>query len=155
MIDLQGEIERARRSDGRLVLAFVDVNGLKAINDARGHTAGDQVLRDVVVALRTELRSYDLVVRYGGDEFLCAFSGAGIESARRRLDEVAKNLTDRSPEASVSIGLAALQEPDTVDELIQRADVAMYAARRQARKQAASPPGIPGSAKPPRNAKPT
>ncbi len=132
LVDLQREIDRARRSDGRLVLAFVDVDGLKAINDVQGHAAGDQLLRDVALALRTELRSYDLVVRYGGDEFFCTLSGSDIEGARRRFDEVARDLTERSPEASVSVGLAALADPDTLDELIGRADAALYAGRRGA-----------------------
>jgi diguanylate cyclase (GGDEF)-like protein len=132
LVDLQREIDRERRSDGRLVLAFVDVDGLKAVNDVQGHAAGDQLLRDVALALRNELRSYDLVVRYGGDEFLCTLSGSDIEGARRRFDEVARNLTDRSPEASVSVGLAALADPDTLDELIGRADAALYAGRRGA-----------------------
>jgi len=133
LADVEREIERARRSDGRLVLAFVDVDGLKAINDVHGHAAGDQLLRDVALALRTGLRSYDLVVRYGGDEFLCALPGTDVERARRRFDEVARNLTERSPGASVSTGLAALENPDTLDELTGRADAALYAGRGRAR----------------------
>jgi diguanylate cyclase (GGDEF)-like protein len=78
-VDLQREIEQERRSDGRFVLAFVDVDSLKAINDAQGHAAGDQLLRDVGTALRTGLRSYDVVVRYGGDEFLCGLSRTAIQ----------------------------------------------------------------------------
>jgi diguanylate cyclase (GGDEF)-like protein len=129
LADLEREINRARRSDGRLVLAFVDVDGLKAINDVHGHAVGDQLLRDVAVALKTGLRSYDLVVRYGGDEFLCALPGTDIEGARRRFDEVARNLTDRDPRASVSLGLAQLENTDTLDDLTARADTALYAGR--------------------------
>jgi diguanylate cyclase (GGDEF)-like protein len=129
VVDLQLEIDRVRRSDGRLVLAFVDVDGLKATNDAEGHAAGDQLLHDVGVALRTGLRSYDLVVRYGGDEFLCALPGTDVEGARRRFDEVARNLTEKNPRASVSMGLAPLEDGDTLDELTARADRALYAAR--------------------------
>jgi diguanylate cyclase (GGDEF)-like protein len=135
MVDLQREIDRARRSNGRLVLAFVDVDGLKAINDAQGHAAGDRLLRDVVAALRTGLRSYDLVVRYGGDEFLCALLDSDIEGARRRFDEVARNLTTTSPRSSVSTGLAALETQETLDELTARADADLYAGRRHAREQ--------------------
>src|SRR5436190_17674822 len=119
VMDLQREIDRARRSDGRLVLAFVDVDGLKTVNDDHGHAAGDQLLRDVALALRTGLRSYDLVMRYGGDEFLCALPGTGIEGARRRFDEVARKLTERSPGASVSTGLATLEDTDALDELTE------------------------------------
>jgi diguanylate cyclase (GGDEF)-like protein len=129
VVDLQLEIDRVLRSDGRLVLAFVDVDGLKATNDAEGHAAGDQLLHDVGVALRTGLRSYDLVVRYGGDEFLCALPGTDVEGARRRFDEVARNLTEKNPRASVSMGLAPLEDGDTLDELTARADRALYAAR--------------------------
>ncbi|MEA2429089.1 MAG: diguanylate cyclase [Thermoleophilaceae bacterium] len=140
VVDLQREIDRAHRSDGRFVLAFVDVDGLKAINDLEGHAAGDQLLRAVGDALRTGLRSYDLVVRYGGDEFLCALPGTNLEGARRRFDEVAQDLTERSPGASVSIGLAALENTDTLGELITRADTDLYAGRRGARGPADSQP---------------
>jgi diguanylate cyclase (GGDEF)-like protein len=135
LLDLRREIARARRSDGRLVLAFVDVDGLKPINDLQGHAAGDALLRDVAAALRTALRSYDLVVRYGGDEFLCALTGTDAEGARRRFDEVARRLTERTEGASVSVGLAALENPDTLEELIGRADAALYAGRRSAQAQ--------------------
>ena len=133
LAELEREIARTRRSDGRLVLAFVDVDGLKAVNDLHGHAAGDQLLRDVALALRTGLRSYDLVIRYGGDEFLCALPGTGIEGARRRFDDVARKLTEKRPEASVSIGLAALEDTDALDELTERADAALYAGRGRGR----------------------
>ena len=130
LADLEREIDRARRTDGRLVLGFIDVDGLKVINDVHGHAAGDQLLREVGRALITGLRSYDLVVRYGGDEFLCVLPGTDIEGARRRLDRMARDLTAMSPRASLSIGLAALEDRDTLDELTARADAALYAARR-------------------------
>ena len=142
LADLKREIDRARRSDGRLVLAFVDVDGLKAINDLQGHAAGDRLLRAVAAALRTGLRSYDLVIRYGGDEFLCALPGTDIDGARRRFDDVASDLTERSPRASVSSGWAKLEDSDTLDELIARADADLYGRRRQReREHAAAEPG--------------
>jgi diguanylate cyclase (GGDEF)-like protein len=133
---LQHEIDRARRSGERLVVAFVDVDGLKQVNDGDGHAAGDQVLRAVAAALLGGLRSYDLVVRYGGDEFLCGLPGSDLEGARRRLDAVAGILADRNPSASVSMGLAELTDSDTLDLLIARADAALYADRRDARGRA-------------------
>ena len=139
LADLAREIDRARRSDGRLVLAFVDVDGLKATNDVDGHSAGDELLRNVAVALRTGLRSYDLVVRYGGDEFLCALPGTDVESARLRFAEVTRELTERNPRASVSTGLAELQGSDTLDRLIARADEALYAGRRPLDREHAAP----------------
>src|SRR5437879_3714074 len=61
--ELQHEIDRTRRQGGPMVVAFIDVDGLKAVNDKRGHAAGDQLLRDVAEALKQGLRSYDLVLR--------------------------------------------------------------------------------------------
>jgi len=135
-VDLQREIDRARRSDGLLVLAFVDVDGLKAINDTHGHAAGDRALRAVADALLDGLRSYDLVVRYGGDEFLCGLPGSDLDAAQRRFDAVARTLAEQTPATSVSIGLAELANPDTLDALTARADASLYAARRNARDDA-------------------
>jgi diguanylate cyclase (GGDEF)-like protein len=136
MVDLRREIDRARRSGGALILAFVDVDGLKAINDTHGHAAGDQALRAVAGALLGGLRSYDLVVRHGGDEFLCGLPGTDLAGAERRFDAVAKALTDQNPGTSVSIGLAELAALETLDSVIARADAALYAARRETRGRA-------------------
>jgi diguanylate cyclase (GGDEF)-like protein len=135
-LDLQREIDRAGRSDGLLILAFVDVDGLKAINDTQGHAAGDRALRAVAAALVGGLRSYDLVVRYGGDEFLCGLPGSDLDAAQRRFDAVARTLADKNPGTSVSIGLAELANPDTLDALTARADASLYAGRRKARGRA-------------------
>src|SRR5262249_2338892 len=71
---LRNEIERARRADGRFVIAFVDVDDLKGVNDRDGHAAGDRVLRTLAATMRANLRSYDPIVRFGGDEFVCGIS---------------------------------------------------------------------------------
>ncbi len=129
LIEIQREIDRAQRTDGRLVVAFVDVDGLKRTNDVHGHAAGDELLRHLVAALRAGLRSYDLVVRYGGDEFVCALPGADLASAERRFRVAARELSERNADASVSVGLAEFERGDTVEALIGRADAALYARR--------------------------
>ena len=88
LADLDHEIDRARRTTNVLALAYVDVVGLKAENDARGHAAGDALLQRAVRAIRGHLRSYDTIVRVGGDEFVCVMSGATIEDARQRFDAI-------------------------------------------------------------------
>lgn len=128
--ELQHEIDRARRQGHPLVVAFIDVNGLKVVNDREGHAAGDQLLREVTEALRQGLRSYDLLFRYGGDEFVCAFSDADVEHADQRLRGVADVLEGSATHPSIAWGLAELAGTDGVDDLVDRADSALYMARR-------------------------
>lgn len=127
--ELQREIERARRTEQDLVAVYLDVDGLKQVNDTHGHGAGDQLLRDVVTALRHQMRSYDLLVRLGGDEFLCALPGVTVDEARERLDALAEELRRGPNPASVSVGLAMLRDGDGPQELIDRADRELLAAR--------------------------
>ena len=126
---LQRELDRAARGDGRLVMAFIDVNDLKGANDREGHAGGDRVLQAVVAALRAGLRSFDPIVRYGGDEFVCVLTGAGEEEAQRRFDEINRTVREVHP-AGYSVGLATLERGDTLDALIDRADAAVYRAKR-------------------------
>jgi diguanylate cyclase (GGDEF)-like protein len=139
---LEREIGRARRSGGSLVVAFLDVDGLKKVNDELGHAAGDRLLVDVATVLRTRLRSYDLVMRWGGDEFVCALYGAEPEGALRRLEAVAAGIAAITGGRSVSWGLVVLEASDSAITLIGRADAALYEGRRGA--PAVPPPSEPG-----------
>ena len=132
-VALQHEVDRARRGDGRLVLAFVDVDKLKALNDREGHNAGDALLKAVVSAMRTRLRSFDPVVRYGGDEFICALAGADPEEATARFDEIQDELARDHDDAGISVGVVELMPDERLDELIIRGDAALYAAKGRAR----------------------
>ena len=125
------EIERARRSHQALVLAYVDADGLKGVNDREGHAAGDALLRDLVALLRSKLRPYDPVVRWGGDEFICTISNTNLKDARRRFEEIRVVLANKG--AAVSVGLAVLGEEDTLETLIGRADAALLEARSRKR----------------------
>jgi diguanylate cyclase (GGDEF)-like protein len=130
------EIERARRTSGRLVAAFVDVDDLKSVNDNQGHRAGDQLLRDVATGLANRMRSYDLVVRVGGDEFLCALPDVTPSETRRRFDELVTELHNGPALRSVSFGLSELRHGDSLQELIDRADRDLMANRSRQRSQA-------------------
>jgi diguanylate cyclase (GGDEF)-like protein len=127
--ELQNEIDRARREGGNLVAAFVDVDGLKSVNDRQGHAAGDTLLREVADGLRRHMRSYDLVVRLGGDEFLCALPGVTAAEARTRLVDLTAELGVADVAGSVSFGLAELRQGDFPDSLIERADHDLLATR--------------------------
>ena len=128
---MRHEIERARRLKGDLALAYLDVDGLKEINDRLGHGAGDALLRDLVEALRSRLRPYDPVVRWGGDEFVCAVSDTTVEVAGDRFDEALYVLAESQPGAAISVGLAALRDGDTLETLVDRADQVLLQDRRK------------------------
>jgi diguanylate cyclase (GGDEF)-like protein len=126
---LTAEIARARRGDGRMVLAFIDVNSLREINNSDGHAAGDAVLRDVVAGIRSNIRTYEPIVRYGGDEFVCAMSGVDLRQAQERFDQIRESLERGSTGAEISVGLAELREDDELGDLVERADAALLEAR--------------------------
>jgi diguanylate cyclase (GGDEF)-like protein len=127
---IEREIARAERTHEPLVLVFVDTVGLKRTNDTKGHGAGDRMLREVADCLTADLRSYDVVTRIGGDEFVCALSGQTVEQARVRCEQITAGLAERGNGSMVTVGLAAHRTGDSVEALIDRADQAMLAARR-------------------------
>jgi diguanylate cyclase (GGDEF)-like protein len=126
------ELERTHRLGANLVVAFVDVDGLKHVNDTHGHLAGDALLRLVGDALRTNLRAYDVLVRYGGDELLCAMPNLTAEQALSRFEKIARTLRVAEPGFSITFGLAEAEAADSLEDLIMRADEALLAARRSA-----------------------
>ena len=128
LAELAREVVRAHRTGRSFVLAFVDVDRLKERNDTEGHAAGDALLRSVADAIRGQVREYDLIVRYGGDEFLCGFSDLTLQQAARRFDLARSTLTATGDR--ISVGLAELAPTETLHDLAARADAAMYADRR-------------------------
>jgi len=128
LLEIHREITRAHRTGRPFVLAFIDVDGLKVLNDSQGHAAGDQLLCDVIGAVRDVLREYDLIVRYGGDEFLCGLLDLGLDQARGRFDRANDSLAMR--DAHATVGLAELVPDESLDQLIARADASMYADRQ-------------------------
>ena len=126
MVSLEHEIKRARHGSGRLVLACVDVDGLKQINDRQGHPAGDALLRAVVGAIQTHLHSYDPVVRIGGNQFVCATGDKTPAEARLRFQEIRAKIERTHPCARISVGFAALRPEDTLEQLLKRGDSALY-----------------------------
>lgn len=137
LAELDREISKARRARQPFVLAFIDVDGLKATNDSLGHVAGDQLLRQVVDTIRGHVRSYDLIVRYGGDEFLCGLPDIDLAEAAERFTFVNADLA-AIRQASVTAGIAQLDAHDGLEDLIQRADEALYREREMRRTARAS-----------------
>jgi diguanylate cyclase (GGDEF)-like protein len=123
---LDEELARAARLRTPLSIAFVDVDGLKARNDRHGHAAGDAALVTVAGVLVAGLRSYDSVVRWGGDEFLCVLPGLTAMEADRRLEQCRAVLGSSGGQLTISVGIAARRVGDSPEGLVARADRALY-----------------------------
>ena len=129
LVELEREMIRAKRTSRPFVVAFVDVDGLKSINDSLGHDAGDRLLRRVTDAMRSHLRSYDLIVRFGGDEFVCGLADLSFTEATERFERINADLVgDRR--SSVTVGMAELGADDSLVDLISRADESLYREKR-------------------------
>ena len=135
---LDRELKRCRRMRSSLSLLFMDLDGFKAINDTHGHLAGSRTLVEVGAALEKTVRDADVVIRYGGDEFVILFpetplsGGLVIAERIRQAIESSRFLAsmDLDARVSASIGLAAYPESaDDVRTLIACADQAMYKAK--------------------------
>lgn len=126
-------IARHRRHSTPAAVLFVDLNGLKRLNDAFGHAGGDAALVHVAERLRDGTRGNDCVARIGGDEFCVLLDHAGeaeaLETAERLVDAIGADelIFDGEPmPLSVAIGVTTVEKDDTVETVIARADAAMY-----------------------------
>jgi len=131
MVTLEQEMNRARHENEPLAFACVDVDGLKRVNDSEGHAAGDALLQAVVGAISAHLRSYDPIVRIGGDEFICALADCTTSDARRRFQDIRLTLEQTHPRASCSVGFTEMRDQDTLQQLLERGDVDLYEAKRR------------------------
>lgn len=128
-----------RRHHSPAVVLFADVDGLKCANDTHGHQVGDQLLQDIATTLRAELRDADVVARIGGDEFAAVLSGTGDAAVVvARLQHAADERNRLVPGAvpmSLAVGCALFdpEAPESLNVLVERADAAMYRAKRATR----------------------
>ncbi|WP_411277428.1 diguanylate cyclase, partial [Gaiella sp.] len=123
------EIERSRRAGHPLILLVIDIDGLKLVNDHDGHAAGDTLLRAVSTAITVTLRSYDVTVRWGGDEFVCALPDMTKVAATDRVSQIKRELEVLHPGATICAGLAELRVDDSLESLVARADADLYRAK--------------------------
>jgi diguanylate cyclase (GGDEF)-like protein len=132
------EIEQqARLSGGALSLVLCDIDRFKSVNDTYGHDRGDAVLRDVAYAIRKSLRSFELVYRLGGEEFLVLMPGTSASEAREVAHRLRTNVTEASPgglHLTISVGVATdLGEDLRYEDLFRVADAALLQAKREGR----------------------
>lgn len=130
-------LKQLRRRPGLVTLLFCDLNRFKEVNDSYGHQVGDKLLIELGKRLQSTLRPEDVLARLGGDEFVVLSPGLPTPMAALRLAERLQALVskpwisqDYSITPSMSVGIASTDDPEvTVDELLRRADLAMYAAK--------------------------
>ena len=139
---LQRDIDTAQRHKQPLSVLMIDIDYFKRINDCYGHSAGDLVLVKIAQAIQMQLRSTDALFRYGGEEFLAVLpntceADALVVAERLRASLAALLINFAGEEISItaSLGCATLGSDDSLSSLLQRSDVALYAAKRKGRNQ--------------------
>lgn len=138
---LETLLEESKRSDFPLSLVFLDIDHFKVINDTYGHSAGDEVLRYCGQVLAKNIRRTDVLGRYGGEEFILVLPGSTSENARRVAELLRHSvatqpikLGDQVASVTISVGFAQwLGDQETAQQLIERADQAMYRAKSAGR----------------------
>lgn len=137
---LDQALRNATQDSAPLAVAIFDIDHFKQINDLHGHAAGDKVIRRVGQRAKASLREDDMVGRFGGEEFVCILQGRSALSAELVAERVRKAVqadTDGAaaglPGVTVSIGLAVYAGEASVEDLLQRADKALYMAKRDGR----------------------
>lgn len=128
------EVNRSHRYDLPLTVAYIDLDGFKEINDKLGHRTGDEVLMAVVSTIKANMRSTDILARFGGDEFVILLPATSGEAATAFLDKMHDHLNDMTAQrnwpVTFSIGAATyLKAPQSIEEIIQRADELMYSVK--------------------------
>ncbi len=141
---LYAELERATRYERPLCVAFIDIDNFKSVNDTYGHAAGDVVLRGVAQTISENLRSSDLIGRYGGEEFMLILTETNVEEGAA-LSEKLRTLVERARypiqgntvmTVTISIGVAGgVGQQLRMENLVRDADAAMYSAKSLGRNQ--------------------
>lgn len=134
---LETEVARVRRHGSRLCLALLDIDNFKKLNDAYGHAVGDAALVHLAQVVQQTIRPHDTLARYGGEEFVILLPNTALEDAVSAMQRVQRELTrhyflhdNQKLLITFSCGVAELSLEETAAEALQRADAAMYLAKR-------------------------
>jgi diguanylate cyclase (GGDEF)-like protein/PAS domain S-box-containing protein len=131
--ELARELSRARRSQRPLCVALLDLDHFKAFNDANGHRSGDRLLRRAASGWKLAVRASDFLARYGGEEFAVLLPDCGLDEAMSVIERLRAVTPDGQ---TVSAGVAEWNRYESAEALIDRADLALYKAKRDGRDRA-------------------
>jgi len=133
------EIEKAKRGKQKLSLVIIDIDFFKKINDTHGHLIGDEILSELVKVLEKSLRKYDLLARFGGEEFFVLLPGTSTSHGKRIAERLRKSLSKNSKmkkyEITISLGITEYKNRDTILRMTKRADKALYVSKKNGRDQ--------------------
>ena len=136
--------ELARLTGGSVCVIATDVDNFKQVNDTRGHDAGDAALRDIAYTMRKSLRSFELMYRLGGEEFLIVLPRVGLREGAwigERLRKAVERARPGGQEITISLGVAAAHGDDVeYDSLFAAADGALYEAKNEGRNRVVTRP---------------
>lgn len=139
LFEFSRAIDAARRGGPKGAVIICDLDGFKSVNDHLGHATGDEVLRQIAGLLSRRVRKMDAVARLGGDEFAILLIGADLSVAQQKCQMLARALVNSPPhvkgrpiELGASFGAADYDGSDNEEEVLHRADMAMYADKRRA-----------------------
>lgn len=139
-IEMKQRIAQLRRQDSPFSVLMLDIDHFKSVNDTWGHDAGDIVLVTVAKEIRHTLRDMDVLCRTGGEEFIAILPGTNVHAAaaaaeriRHAVEKLSVSFQNRTISVTISIGVTAGTPTDEAQEIIKRADDAVYAAKRDGR----------------------
>lgn len=131
------ETKRVKRKGGRFSLLIIDIDYFKKVNDIHGHLVGDKILKKIAEVLHHALRDYDILARFGGEEFITLLPDTGIDQANRIAERLRISVLQNDflykHKITISIGVAEYNEKDTYQKLLHRADNALYKAKKLGR----------------------
>jgi len=143
---LEKELERLKRTrNGKIYVIFMDLDHFKTINDILGHKKGDEILKQVAEILRNSFRKYDIVSRFGGDEFVAVLIGNNSENIDSILNRIKDRIESSFSDFGISISYGIAIAPDEgieAYELIQIADDKMYEMKRKKKEKKTSSPSL-------------
>lgn len=131
------EIESAKRGKP-LSIIIIDIDFFKKVNDTYGHLTGDKILKSLAKLLQEKLRKYDVLSRFGGEEFFIMLPNTKIQKAKKVAERLRKSVENSKikPKITISLGLTEYKKKDTMNKMFKRADKALYVSKDKGRNRA-------------------